>query len=174
MLSVLLSAAASSYTPLPVGAGEVSAQAALALGDALRSGHSRVQVTVPAELAVPALIGSQLEVLERKGLSTRLFFSGVAAAGRWAAWEAQEQREQRRFESTAQCEVLGVGMINATDDAILLVGPCNRAGLHAEPEGETIAHVQALLSRAQNRPVVMLNPDLEALVVSTRLVRPAL
>lgn len=167
---MLMSAAAASYLPLPVGAGEVSAQADTALADALRSGHSRVQVTVPAELAVPALVSSQLAVLERAGLRTRLFFPGVSSAGRWAAWHAQQTRSPAQ--PGPRCEVLGMGTLDDKDTALLLVGPCNRAGLHAEPEGETIAHVQALLSRSQHRTVVMLNPDLEALVVSARLVRP--
>ena len=189
LLSAAISAAARPAAPT----GAVVAQASASTLRALQSGHLRVQVNVhaPPQRRVPmtSLCEGLVGALEREGRRTRIVFNGVDAAMRW---------RRSSTTHTDRYDVLSAADWDDDDDALVLVAPTNRdrrvlrraplaagasdwpgaphpAGLPSdsdEPDGMQLEAVQTLLYRARDRPVVLVNADLEAVVLSARAGRP--
>ena len=55
------------------------------------------------------------------------------------------------------------------DDAlIVLVAPCNNRGGASRLQGAKLTHVQRLVCGAKQVPVILVNPDLEAMLLTAR------
>eukprot|EP00316_Scyphosphaera_apsteinii_P009192 CAMPEP_0119298886 /NCGR_PEP_ID=MMETSP1333-20130426/1016_1 /TAXON_ID=418940 /ORGANISM="Scyphosphaera apsteinii, Strain RCC1455" /LENGTH=253 /DNA_ID=CAMNT_0007300113 /DNA_START=276 /DNA_END=1032 /DNA_ORIENTATION=+ len=102
-------------------------------------------------------------------MPTRVFLNGVAALNTWS---------HRSGVLQSRCDVLGLGQVAAADGALLLVSPCNRPHKQVvteyieQTDWKTLQAVQSLLARAYDRPIIMLNADLEALVLHRHASRP--
>jgi len=105
-----------------------------------------------------------VDVLEQNGTVCRVFMPRALLS----TWSISGP--------AVRCSVFGLDELRADDGALVLIAPANRADPRRDPEDEPDGHVlesvQVLLIRANERPVIMLNPDLEALVVSPRPLRP--
>ena len=164
--------------PLPVGVAETAAQATHAALAALESGRSRLQLTLPT----PPLLPTARELvsqLEANGTACRVFVPRAMLA----AWRAcmRDVPDAVGDPSSAtidvSCSVFGFDTLDEEEDVLVLIAPCNRAELglrrpEDEPDAYVLESVQTLLLRANERPVIMLNADLEALVLSPRPMRP--
>mmetsp|Transcript_41122 Transcript_41122/g.68356 ORF Transcript_41122/g.68356 Transcript_41122/m.68356 type:complete len:273 (+) Transcript_41122:67-885(+) len=154
--------------PLPSTTGELSRQVAAASVRSIEGGHLRLLVTVPHR-RVLACAHHLVNVLEEQGMPTRVFLNGVAALNTWS---------HRSGVLQSRCDVLGLGQVAAADGALLLVSPCNRPHKQVvteyieQTDWKTLQAVQSLLARAYDRPIIMLNADLEALVLHRHASRP--
>jgi hypothetical protein len=155
--------ALSTGPPLPVGVQETAQQATGAALTALSSGRSRLQLTIPAA-AMLATARHLVGALEEDGTVCRVFMPR-ALLSTWS-----------RSGPAVRCSVFGLDQLRDDDGALVLVAPANRAAPRTvpedEPDGHVLESVQLLLIRARGRPIIMLNPDLEALVLSPRPLRP--
>lgn len=149
---------------------------------ALKQGHLRVQVnlhqgsspTATSCEACSALVDALGEAgFERSGL--HLFFDSVRAATAW--------RGARQGTPDLRTDVLGLGSVEEGDSALILVTPTNTARVRRrhrqpttpeanEPDALKLEAVQELVVTARERPVILVNPDLEAMLVAPRLSRP--
>lgn len=119
------------------------------------------------QLAIARMLAARLE---DRGKRVRVIFDSVSAAA-----AAQGQLEQVPF------DVLGLAMPVDALETLILVSPNNRASHkvqpveHRHPCPAKLEAVQTLLCRAR-APVVLIDPDLEALVLPNieRPVRPML
>jgi len=145
---------------------ETARQATRATLLALRSGEERVQLNLPV---APMLATARRLVakLEADGTACHVFVPSAFLT----VWN--------NCDTPGRCSVLGLGCVDQDDGALVIVTPTNRvhrAGapdeLEDEPDGRVLESVQALLVRAWDRPIIMINPDLEALVLSKRPLRP--
>eukprot|EP00310_Coccolithus_braarudii_P004536 CAMPEP_0183358712 /NCGR_PEP_ID=MMETSP0164_2-20130417/50038_1 /TAXON_ID=221442 /ORGANISM="Coccolithus pelagicus ssp braarudi, Strain PLY182g" /LENGTH=265 /DNA_ID=CAMNT_0025532653 /DNA_START=29 /DNA_END=827 /DNA_ORIENTATION=+ len=167
-LALLCLASPASARRLPVSSREMSAQAAAALVRALEFGHRRLQLTVP-QTPLVACAQRLVHELEASGMRTRVFLSGIEAVDTWINSARVGQ---------PRCDVLGLGEAAVDDGAFLIVSPCNRphpmssVAFPDEPDAHTLDAVQMVLARARDRPVIMINADLEALVLHSHAVRP--
>lgn len=118
------------------------------------------------QLAIARMLAGRLE---DRGNAVRVIFDSVGAA---AAAQGQLQQPY---------DVLGLAMPVDALETLILVSPNNRASLTVQPEEHRhpcpakLEAVQNLLCRAR-APVVLIDPDLEALVLPNieRPVRPML
>ena len=145
--------------PLPGTAEEMARQATRAALAALQTGHLRVQVTLPTGAGVDETARCLASSLEAEGSRCRLYVPRALLP----LWHG-----------AARCSSLGLGDPQQDDGAFVVLAPCNRVRSSAddEPDGHVLESLQGLLSRAHDRPVVLINADLEALVLSPRPLRP--
>ena len=172
---------AGSAVPLPTSPGAAAAQAAHAACRALAHGQGAVRLQI-------CLHGEAIEdsnPLPLLSLCTRLaeemdnvakihfFFNDGAYA---AAWEKSPAAKNLGCRSDAlDCEDAFFDAIvsNISDDALLvLVAPCNLPSARtAAPDLPKLQRVQQLVTRAARleRPVILANPELEALLLTRRV-----
>ena len=167
-------AAAAAPLPLPLTATAAAQQASVSARRALAAGHKRLAVHVlgdgldsPGPLPLSALCTHLTRDLSAGGRVVHLFFDSAPAAHAWRALGAV---------GTARCSVLGEGGMEQDDGVLVVVSPCNRGavledGREAEADAPKLLAVQSLVCGAQHRPVILANPDLEALLVTTRVGR---
>lgn len=183
-----------SSMPLPRSPPAAAAQAAKSTMKALRTSSPpvRLQIQIHGEsveeedpLPVLSLCAELVEVLGDSQFANMHFFFDDAHAAR--AWQQLAPAAAACTRSSVLCEATGEPAQRLQDDALLvLVAPCNRrrevagqpglelsgAAGRAEREAAKAAKlesVQRLVCGAQQVPIVLVNPDLEALLVTQRI-----
>ena len=163
----------SSLMPLPRSAAAASVQAVAATRVAVESGHRRVQCNVlgdgielPGPLPLRAFCERFVDVIgaERR---VHIFFDSEAAARAWQQSEAS---------CRCRADVLGQGGMAEDDGVLLVVSPNNCAPVQVgsdfsrgEPDAPKLEALQQLICGAGCRPVVIANPQLEALLLTSRV-----
>ena len=190
--------AAVASLPLPRTPAAAATQAAKAAKAALSSADApvRLQIQIHGEaveedgvLPVLSLCSQLVEVIGGDARwdpgKIHFFFDGMRAARAWQQ-QAPEAAACTRWDVLSADGETGRTGGDApemeprgrlADDALLvLVAPCNRdrarAGREAVEAGK-LESVQRLVCGAQQVPIILVNPDLEALLVTQRLGRTA-
>ena len=180
LLCPTLATACASSALLPSGVADASVQAAAAAVAALRSGHQRIQfnIRLPTQPASGELFLCRqlVSALEVTGVAQpyHIFFDTMQDATTW---------RRNAIVPTCRCDLLGLGSVQPDDGALILITPSNTARVRRmsrkptepdtrEPDANKLEAVQALVCAAGERPVLMINPSLEALLVTPRLDRP--
>lgn len=183
-VALLTTACTACACPLPQTAAQASRQAVSATLRALKAGRNRLQLSifgdeigVPGPLPLGSLCAHLVEALAGESRQrVHLFFDSDAAAAEWARSEHAARLRD--------CCCVGILLSDdAIDDALeedgalLLCAPCNTAPCNTHISQAKLEAVQRLTYGAGERPVILANPDLEALLVresGCRSVQPML
>lgn len=181
MLMVLWSTfAAAASIPLPTTPSAAASQAFTAAARALASGKVRLQIQIhgdsieDSDSPLPLLtLCARLAELNVNPAKVHLVFDHVVHLSAWkrsvesAKYQCRLSRldaDEQDFQATAN---------SLKEDALMiLVAPCNRpARKYAEPSLSKLERVQQLVCAAGKlqRPVILANPELEALLLTRRV-----
>jgi len=178
-------AAGSRLPPLPNTPGAAATQAAQATMAALAGYSSRSPVRLQicirgeaveedGELPVLSLCAQLVAVLGRDDRyhpsKMHFFFDGARAAQQWQAHSASALTRSDVLPSEPGAD--SEQALRIDDDALLvLVAPCNRNRGRASDEAGKLQSVQRLVCGARHVPIILVNPDLEALLLTQRVGR---
>ncbi|KAL1515852.1 hypothetical protein AB1Y20_002467 [Prymnesium parvum] len=159
---------------------QIAAEAASAAVGALQHGHRRVQLNLylPSEPShsEQVLCHHLLAALELSGWTRpHVFFDTVFDANAW--------RQRSTARGRVRCDVLGLAPVLCDDEVLLLVAPSNTASVRRthqlpsrpesrEPDAVKLGAVQQVIVAAGERPTILVNPSLEALLCTPRVDRP--
>ena len=151
-------------SPLPRSAAAAGEQAVSSTLRAIDAGHLRLRLDLfgeaveqPGPLPLGALCERLAKALGEK--NAHFFFDTPGAAAAWATLPAA---------SRCRTSLLSDGIMAADDDVLVLVRPCNRA---TATRTRHLEAVQQLVCGAGTRPVILANPELEALLLTARVGR---
>ena len=196
----LLSAAAAMAppTPLPTTPAAAAAQAATAAQRALATGKfDRLQITIVGDsvedvdspLPQHSLCAKLAEVLGNERATVHFCFDSAALANAWSESSAARELSSsgyvthacswldaadEQFEAATAC-VATRGRRRGSSMVLVVVGPCNRApSIRASPDAPKLERLQSLICTAQrhSRPVILANPQLEAMLLTRRIGTP--